>query len=229
MITPDILQTLPLFGALSSAETTDLAQAASLRRYAAGQVISWAGETCRDLYILTSGTVRIFKLSSDGRKQQLDCGHPGDVFLGAPTFCSCPRAAIGQAEGDAEILVVPARAMQHLIEQHPAIAIHILRLCCARIRRLADLAAELSSRNLVRRLAWLLLNYCLCQHHWGGHQAYHLTEEEMASRLASTQESISRALGELRERGIVETRRNEVVVCDAAALQRVAAGQEADL
>jgi CRP-like cAMP-binding protein len=134
-----------------------------------------------------------------------------------------------QAQDDVNLIVVPGDDLLRLVQAHPHVAMRILGLCCARLRRLTNLAAELSSKNIVRRLAWLLLDSCPCAHHGAHDGAYLLTEQEIATRLGSTQETISRSLAQLRERGIVQTRRQHVTVCDAPALRRIASGLEPDL
>jgi CRP/FNR family transcriptional regulator len=224
-----MLQTVPLFSQLSAQETTRMARSALLRRFQAGQVIAWAEEPCQELYVLQSGTVRIFRLSPDGREQVLQVTRPGDVFAGAPVFCGCTLPSTCQAQDDVNLIVIPGGDLLHLVEAHPYIAMRILGLCCARMRRLTSLAAELSSKNIVRRLAWLLLDSCSCVHSQMQGGICRLTEEQIAARLGSTQETISRALAQLRERGIVQTRRQEVTVSDLAALRRVATGLEPDL
>lgn len=228
-VAPEMLRSVPIFNQLSMQETARMAQGAWLRRFQAGEVIAWAEEPCQELYVLQSGTVRIFRINPDGREQVLQVTRPGDVFAGAPVFCGCPLPSTCQAQDNVNLIVIPGRDLLRLVEAHPHIAMRILGLCCARMRRLTNLAAELSSKNIVRRLAWLLLDSCSCvySHMQGG--TCHLSEEQIAARLGSTQETISRALSQLRERGIVQTRRQEVTVCDLPALRRVATGLEPDL
>lgn len=229
MITPGTLHKVAPFNQMSPQEAARTEQSASLRCFQAGEIVSRSGDSCRDLYILQSGCIRVFKLSPDGREQELEVARAGDVFVGPPVFCGCPRAATGQAQDDATLIVVPQEELLRLVESYPGLATHILKFTCARMRRLTSLAAELSSKNVVRRLAWLLLDACPCTDHQHGNDSHHVTEARIAARLGSTQETVSRALGQLRERGIVHTRRQEVIVADVTALRRVAAGLEARL
>lgn len=227
MVAPDILRAVSLLNQLTAPEITRMAESAHLRHFRSDEIITRAGESCQDLFILASGAVRIFKLSPDGREQDLEIARAGDILVGPPIFCGCSLAVAGQAQADTTLIVVPGDQLLRIIERYPNIAMRILASCCARMRRLTSLAAELSSKNVMRRLAWLLLGSCPCTHHSQRDGSYLMTEEEIATRLGSTQETISRALGQLRTRGIIQTRRQEVVVSDVAALRRIAAGSDA--
>lgn len=225
-VTGSLLQTVPIFSRLRAEEIEQVAAEAILRQYAAGQVIAWADDPCQELYVLQKGTVRIFRLSEDGREQVLQVTKPGDVFAGAPVFCGCSLPSTCQAQDDVHLIIIPASTLLQIVASHPYIAMRVLGLCCARLRRLTSLAAELASRKVVRRLAWLLLEASAEQ---DTAVTCRLTEEQIAARLGTTQETISRALGQLRRRGIVEARRQSIDVLDIAALRRVATGLEPDL
>jgi CRP/FNR family transcriptional regulator len=224
-VAAEVVRSIPLFGQLTDDEIALVAQGTVMRTYRGGDIIACADEPCRELYILRSGTVRIFRTAPDGREQVLLVTKPGDFFGGAPIFCGCPLPSTVQAQEDTQIISVPAELLLSIVERYPHIAMRILGLCCARLRRLTSLAAELSTKNVVRRLAWLLLDVCADRI---GHADYccRLTEEQIAARLGATQETVSRALARLREYGAIETRRQEIRIRDLTALRRVATGLE---
>lgn len=228
-VAAQMLRSTPLFAQLSDDELALVAQSACVRSARAGEIIAWADEPCDALFVLQTGNVRILRMGADGREQVLNIARPGDVFGGAPVFCGCRLPSTCQAQDDAVLIVVPGADLVRLVEAHPGIAVRIMGLCCARMRRLTNLAAELSTRTIVRRLAWLLLDACPCAHRDGEGSDFSLTEEDMAMRLGATQESVSRAVVQLRERGIVQTSRQHITVLDPQGLRRVATGLEPGL
>ncbi|MRR11893.1 helix-turn-helix domain-containing protein, partial [bacterium] len=52
------------------------------------------------------------------------------------------------------------------------------------------------------------------------------TKAELASSLGTVPETLSRALGRLRDEGVLEVRGNDVLVLDVGALARLGSGYE---
>ena len=62
---------IALFASLSEAETQALAQRAVERQFAPDEMLFWEGEPCTGIFLLTQGSVKIFKTSQGGREMML--------------------------------------------------------------------------------------------------------------------------------------------------------------
>lgn len=84
------LSRTPLFSGLSDREFEFLLERVSSRKYSADEIVFSEGEPCAGLFVVESGSVRIFKSSPGGREQVLSIeGSGGSV-------AELPRRKSGQ-------------------------------------------------------------------------------------------------------------------------------------
>ena len=134
-----------------------LAQRAVPRRYSAGEIVFGEGEPCSGLYVVESGHVRIFKSSANGREQVLSIDGPGSSIAELPVFDGGSYPASVTAIEDATLLFVSKQDFQALCLAHPQVALKVLRVVGARLRRLVGIIEELSFTTVRHRLASFLL------------------------------------------------------------------------
>ena len=75
-----LIQQLPYFAGLSSAQAERLSQQATRRTFTAGEMLFSEGETAAGLWVIETGSVKIFKSSREGREHVLRFFGPGDGF-----------------------------------------------------------------------------------------------------------------------------------------------------
>jgi len=75
-----ILRKTPLFASLSEKEMEALTERVTTKRSERGELLFSEGDPCAGLFLIASGKVRIFKLSSNGREQVLAVEGPGSSF-----------------------------------------------------------------------------------------------------------------------------------------------------
>jgi CRP-like cAMP-binding protein len=121
-------------------------------------------------------------------------------------------------------LFVPRRALLQILEQNPGVAAHVLRVLSGRVRRFALLAADLSLRDTTQRVAAHILRET--ERAGGNTVALESTREELATRLGTVREEVSRALSQLRDQGILDVAGRRIRVLDAKRL-RARAGDDA--
>lgn len=81
-----VLTKAPLFASLSGSELQALAARTSRKRFQKGELLFAEGDPCTGLFLVASGKIRIFKLSSSGREQVLAVEGPGSSFAELPVF-----------------------------------------------------------------------------------------------------------------------------------------------
>ena|SRR5215469_6741807 len=81
-----VLSKTPLFASLTREELQALAARTSRRRLERGQLLFAEADPCTGLFLVASGKMRIFKLSSSGREQLLALEGPGSSFAELPVF-----------------------------------------------------------------------------------------------------------------------------------------------
>lgn len=222
MDTMACLQQIPLFAGLPDGELRALASALNRRRYARGELILHQGDPGDSLYIVVSGRVRIYTLDAEGHELSVWLCDEGDFFGEMALMCDEPRSAYAEAMAPTEVLVLSRGAFRNYLLSHPQAAIHAVETLSRRLRRTTESAGDLASRSVVQRMARVLVElserYGVPQGN-GVRIELDLSQEAMATLAGTTRESANRALGALRDQGIVELDRVYIRILQPEALE----------
>lgn len=217
-----MLAKVPLFSGLTDGELDFLAQRAVPRHYAAGATVFGEGEPCAGLYVVESGHIRIFKSSAGGREQVLSVDGPGSSVAELPVFDGGNYPASVAAVDDATLLFVSKQDFQALCLAHPQVALKVLRIVGARLRRLVGIIEELSFTTVRHRLASFLLKRA---HKEGKHTNEGIevplpaSNQELASQIGTVRELVSRNLSRLQAEGVLRIDGRNVLIRDEKALE----------
>ena len=125
------LATVPLLAGLEPRVRRRLADVGKRRTYQADETIVKEGSTGTALYIVLSGQARVEK----GAGERLGELRPGDFFGELALIEEHPRSASVIAETQTECLLYPAWEFSALLDEHPEIAVPIMRALIARLHR----------------------------------------------------------------------------------------------
>ena len=201
------LAKVQIFSSLTESELQFLTQRAAPRRYNAGELVFAEGEPCSGLYVVEAGHVRIFKSSAGGREQVLSIDGPGSSIAELPVFDGGNYPASVIAIDDATLLFVSKQDFQALCLAHPQVALKVLRVVGARLRRLVGIIEELSFTTVRHRLASFLLR--LAQKEGkrtseGIQVILPASNQEIASQIGTVRELVSRNLSRLQAEGMLK-------------------------
>lgn len=215
-----ILRQHPYFASLPAKTLSAVARRVVARTYDKGALIFTEGEPARGLYLVASGTVRVFKGSEDGKEQVLHHITVGQSFNDVATFDGGPSPANAQAVEPATVLLVPREALLGLMRGYPDIALAVLRALAARLRQMSSLVEDLSLRHVVSRIAGVLLRLSD-----GGTATTLPTRQELAAMAGTVREVATRALRHLeRLRAIRLGPGRRATILDRRTLQRLSGG-----
>jgi CRP/FNR family cyclic AMP-dependent transcriptional regulator len=213
---PAFLSTLPYFQGLSPTELARVHGRCRTRALVAGEIVVHEGQPADALYAVQRGRVRQYTISPEGKEQVLFVAGPGTTFNDTAVFDHGPALATAEAlTADTCICVVPAALMRHLLAANPRVAANVVRVLPSRVRQLTALVEELSFHHIVQRVARLLLEENEATGQVG------LTKHEMAARVGTVREAVSRTLHELEQRGAITRQHNRIVHVNTAALLAV--------
>jgi CRP/FNR family transcriptional regulator, cyclic AMP receptor protein len=216
------LARVPIFSGLSENELTFLAQRAVPRQYSAGELVFSEGETCTGLYVVESGHIRIFKSSSGGREQVLSIDGPGSSVAELPVFDGGSYPASVVAVEDASLLFVSKQDFQALCLAHPQVALKVLRVVGARLRRLVGIIEELSFTTVRSRLASFLLRLARKEGKStanGVELVLPASNQELAAQIGTVRELVSRNLSRLQSEGLIRMDGRNLVIVDPKKLE----------
>jgi CRP-like cAMP-binding protein len=217
-----MLAKVPIFSGLTESELAFLVQRTVPRHYGPGELVFGEGEPCLGLYVVESGHVRIFKSSAGGREQVLSVDGPGSSVAELPVFDGGNYPASVTAIDDTTLLFISKQDFQALCLAHPQVALKVLRVVGARLRRLVGIIEELSFTTVRHRLASFLLRQAQKEGKRTAEGVELLlpgSNQELASQIGTVRELISRNLSRLQAQGVLRVEGRNVVIRNLKALE----------
>src|SRR6516164_8880757 len=193
------------------------------------EVVFAEGDPCQGLYVIESGTVRIFKTSASGREQVLTVEGPGSSIAELPVFDGGAYPASAAAASPASLLFISKNDFQALCLQHPQVALKVLRVVGARLRGLVSIIEELSFTTVRHRLLALLLREASekgKETNLGIEFTLTTSNQELAFQIGTVRELVSRNLSRLQAAGLLKMEGKRVIIPDVIALEKEVATSE---
>ncbi len=208
---------------LSSVETARLQKRSTCREYVPAEMIFAPTPHPESVYLLERGLVRIFRLSPLGSENTFGYVNPGEIFGELAAFSELPRESFAQAVQSSTIWRVAREALQEIIAVHPAIIAAVTKQVGTRLKRIESRVEHLVFRDVRSRVAFILLELA---EDFGRADGRGLTidlplsQEELATLVGATRQSVNACLRELRQEGFVARHRNRFVLSRPAELRR---------
>ena len=213
------LAAIPYLAPLSARERAHLASRCLVKSVAKGKTIFSEGEPATGLWVILGGRVRLVRISPRGREQALHVESAGATLAEVPLFDGGGYVATALAETQARLLFMPRRVLLDLCRRRPEVALDVISVLARRVRTFAAVIEDLALRNVTARLARLLLSEARQD---GNVVALSGTREEIALRLGTARELVSRSLSQLRAAGFVVVRGRRVWLTDERRLAALA-------
>ena len=217
------LSQIALFAGLTEGELQALAQRAVERRFAPDEVLFWEGEPCAGIFLILEGSVKIFKTSPNGREMMLSLDTAPTTVAELPLFDGGPYPASVRAVGAVVSVFINKTDFQHVCRQFPDVALKVLAVVGRRLRNMVSVVEAMTFGSVTQRLAKLLLEASAQAR--GDQFELPVTHQELASRLGTVREVVSRNLARFRAEGLVSIQGKQVTVQDRAGLEREAEAQ----
>src|SRR6185437_7080075 len=223
-VEPQALQALRkagIFADLTPTELQFLAERAVPRDYGPGELVFSEGEMCAGLFVIEKGHLRIFKSSPSGREQVLAVDGPGSSIAELPVFDGGNYPASTSAVDDARVYFIRKEDFYSLCLVHPKVALKVLKVVGARLRRLVGIIEELSFTSVRSRLIANLLRLAERGKKTpaGVEAQLPASNQELASQIGTVRELVSRNLSRLQAEGLIRVEGKTVVIPDPKRLE----------
>ncbi len=223
----DLLKRCPLFAGLKEEDLKKIRSIALLKKVRKKEIIFSEGEEAKGFYITLSGKVKIYKTSSEGKEQILHVINAPDSFAEASLFLEGIYPAFAEALSDGQLLFIPKRDFIHLIEMNPRLSLNMIASLSHFLRRFASLIEELSLKEISSRVAKYLVDLSLSSAREGRpiqEVELDLSKTQLASKLGTISETLSRTLAKMRAKGIIDVKKNKIFILNREALEELASG-----
>ncbi len=217
----DILDLSPLFGGLDDEQLDRLEEISREMSFDRNAPIFWEGDEGNGFYIVSTGKIKIFKVSPEGKEQILHIYGPGQPFGEVPVFSGQHFPANAQAVEKSRLLFFPRQAFIDLIATHPSLALNMLAMLSMRLRQFTVQVENLSLKEVPGRLASYLL-YLSEEQAAINEIRLPISKGQLASLLGTIPETLSRILGKMSAQGIITVQGAEIAINDRIALEELA-------
>ncbi len=213
-----LLKRVPFFKGLDASSIQDLAAACLSVSFEKGDEVFAEGDEARGMFLVVSGSVKVYRASLSGREQILAIEPPGAVIAELPLLDGEPYPASCAALEECELLLLPIAAFEEILRRRPEVALGALRVIGGRLRQLVMLVEELSLLEVPQRLAKYLLTI---SERRGDTFTLPLSNQEIANRLGTVREIVSRNLHRLEQQGAIRIEGRRITVLDPQRLQEL--------
>jgi len=210
------LKKIPLFSELDTNQLSAIARVALEREYKKGHLIFMEGDPGEAIFFLKEGRIKITKQAEDGREHILHYINPGDVFAEVVLFDEEGYPATAEVTEDAEVGFIRNRDVDSIILNSPQLALALLKIMARRLRLAQQQINDLALMDASRRLAGTLLQ--LAEEHGEPHQDkstminFQLTNQELASLIGTSRETVNRTLNTFKRQGIIDISRQQIII-----------------
>jgi CRP/FNR family transcriptional regulator len=216
------LRRVPLFAELSDQQLGAIAERATRKRYERYSTVFSEGDACRELLIVEEGSVKLLKSAANGRQQLMGIERTGNTLAEVPVFDGGRYTVTALVVEPTILLRLDAEHFRRVCLQQPDVAVKVIKVLGHRLRRLEQLVEELSFSTVRGRLIAYLLRLAGERGKRDGSSVdFELNEnnEELAARVGTVRELISRNLGRLHGDGLIAMRRRFVRIPDVQRLE----------
>ena len=187
-----------------------------------GESIVTPTQPAEALYIVLAGRVKVYKLSARGDERILHLIGPSETFGEAAVLAGGRYPAFASATEASVLLALRRQALSRLLGGSAELALGMLAGMAAKLHEFAATIERLSLQDVPGRLAAALLAQAAA----AGSDAFDLplTKRELASRLGTTAETLSRTLARFKAAGTIEVRGPRITLRKPDRLEAIAAG-----
>ena len=206
-----------MFSPLAPEEREAIAALAVEKHFAAGEVLLREGTNCEGLYVIGSGTVKIVKSSPTGREIMLAIEAAPSSVAEVPLFDQGDNPATVIALQDVTAFLLRKDDFRRFCESHPKVPLKVLVVVGKRLRQLVLLVESVTFGSVRQRLARTLLEFARKEE--SGEYQVQVTHEELAMRLGTVREVVSRNLSRFQAEGMLKIVKRQIVLLDRDALR----------
>lgn len=220
-LTNDVLSTSPLFQGLPDEQLKALRAISVQENYTKGETIFSEGADGRGFFIAETGSIKIYKLSFDGKEQILHIFGPGEPFGEVPVFTGRRFPANAMALKPSRVLFFPRKSFVELISSDPSLALNMLGVLCMRLRQFTVQIENLSLKEVPGRLAGHLIWLSTDQEN-RELVRLNISKGQLASLLGTIPETLSRIQAKMVNQGLIDVRGRDIRIMNFEGLKELA-------
>lgn len=184
-------------------------------RYCAGEEAFTSDESLHYFYFIMRGKIKISQLNPQtGKEQTIQLLSRGDMFDIITLLDGQSHEYLSTALEESEVIQVPIRHIRELIETNPAFNRYFFPYLGKQMRRMEDLAVDLSLYDVYHRLLRLFARNVEGEDESSLALINDLSHEEIAALVGSVRKVVNRNLQQLKNEGLIDISRKQIILKD---------------
>jgi CRP/FNR family transcriptional regulator, cyclic AMP receptor protein len=215
-----------IFRDLTPEQRAGIERQANYADYPSGHIFYAPEEYSDRLWILQRGRVRLYKLSAEGRALTLLVLEPITIFGEMMLVENWTQDSFAEAMSPCVVGTLRREELRRVLTAYPLVALRFMDIMSQRLRALENKLADVAFKSVPQRLATVLLNLADIQ---PGQPVSAIppavvryTHQQLAEMIGSYRETITKAIGEFREAGLIRVEEDTIHLTDMARLQELA-------
>ena len=205
-----MLENVPLFSGLPKEALAEIEQHGSVKSYKKNTIVINQDDETYSLYVILSGSVKVFVSGEDGREAVLNHQQAGDYFGDLALIDKQPRVASVMTTEPSKFMIISREDFLKCLSKNPEIAINLIKPMTSRIRMLAKNVSSLALLDVYGRVARTLLDQS--ENQGDVLVTEKLTQQEIADMVGASRAMVSRILKDLKEGGYISIEKKRITI-----------------
>lgn len=217
----EIISYVPIFSGLSENQLQEIKKIAIDRYVDKREIVFSEGDEGNGFFVITDGSIKVFKLSTEGKEQILHILGPGEPFGQVAVFTGKPFPANAQAITKSRLLFFPRTEFVDLISGNPSLALNMLAALSMRLQDFTVQIENLSLKEVPGRLASYLL-FMADEQGKGDYVTLNISKLQLAHLLGTIPETLSRIFAKMTEQDLIKVDGRTIRLVNRPGLGRLA-------
>lgn len=220
-----VLSKVPLFASFGEADRAAVAARMQTRRYSKGSILVRENDPGESLFIVLRGNVAVTRATADGKESILSILKEGDFFGEMAVLDESPRSATIKALKETEAAILSRDDLLDLLRSNPHMSLLLVVALSARLRATNEAIQAAAFQDIPTRLASLLVYLSKSfgeQIPQGTRLTLRLTNQEMASMIGTTRESVNRTLNRFWDDKLIDMHESHIIITNPQGVEALA-------
>lgn len=210
-----LLAQAPLFAELSRSELGEISEISFVKEVQANEIIFFENDSGEAIYLISTGMVKISKISDEGREKTLTILESGDFFGEMALLDGGVRSATAQALRDTRLLLIYREDFLELLHNYPEIGSKIIAVLSQRLRETNRQLENAHFKTVTERVKNFLMKLAREKGKSvkeGTLIEQKLTHQELGNLVGTSRESVTRTLNKLQEQGWLKIEEENLII-----------------
>ncbi len=194
------VERVPIFHELNKEEVHEIAMITTNKKFKKGEMIFFAGDQLKNLYVIHKGKVKISRVSDDGKEQIIRVLGSGDFIGELSLFTQSISKSNAEVIEPTSVCVIEGKKIKEIIYKHPSISIKILEELSERMENAENLIEQLGIRDVEQRVIDMILSLA----DDNNRVTLSISKKDLAAHIGTSQETLSRKLSYFQSKGWIK-------------------------